>query len=570
MTKREQQPAPRQVVRIGALSSDPSACDSFHAFDPESGIVYPAIADSLVYIDCAGVVQPGLAVSWRRVDPVTMEFDLREGVRFHNGDELSADDVVATFKAHLDPANRSGQGQGILSVVADCERIGDYRVRLRTAFPDGMLLNRLHIASAVYPRSILDREGPGALHRHPVGTGAYVFERWRKGDEIVLTRNPDHWSGLVTIDELQFPIMDQKDWVDALESRQLDIAINLDPHDARRIMEMDSSELRLRRREAALSNWFLLSHHGPLADKRVRLALNYAVHRHLLCQISNHGWASPQASLLTPGQVGFNPELTPYPYDPDHAQQLLRDAGHGGGFTLRGLVSESCASVYRLVRVFLENIGVQLVADIVPRPEWLARVVTARIREGKPYDGDFAMANVDNFTLHGLFHHAIFLFSQGVFSLTRSPDYDARFLETAVQIDPDGMQRSLAALDRYALRRSADAVHEPHAGLLRDAAGLRHPDQRQRALQLRQPVADPRRSRRAARPARGARRPASTRRARAAAHDRRDRLPGQPLRSREGAPTTIRSTPACGATFSSTRSAGKCCRRRCCGRPSIR
>ncbi len=443
-------PATRQVVRLGALSSDPSACDSFHAFDPESGIVYPAIADSLVYIDCAGAVQPGLAVTWRRVDPLTMEFDLREGVRFHNGDAFSADDVVATFKAHLDPANRSGQGQGILSVIADCERISDYRVRLRTAFPDGMLLNRLHIASAVYPRSILEREGPGALHRHPIGTGAYAFKRWRKGDEIVLTRNPEHWSGLVTIDELVFPIMDQKDWVDALAARQLDIAINLDPHDARRIMELGSEQLVLRRREAALSHWFLLSQRGPLADKRVRLALNYAVHRHLLCQISNHGWASPQASLLTPGQVGYDAKITPYPYDPDHAQQLLAEAGYARGFTLRGLVSESCASVYRLVRVFLENVGVRLEADIVPRPEWLARVVTARIREGKPYDGDFALANVDNFTLHGLFHHAIFLFSQGVFSLTQSPDYDAKFLETAVQIEPAAMQRALAGLDRYA------------------------------------------------------------------------------------------------------------------------
>lgn len=438
----------RTVVRIGVFSSDPSACDAFHAFDPESGIVYPAINDSLVYIDCEGALKPGLAVAWRRIDPLTMEFDLREGVRFHNGDAFTADDVVATMRAQRDPNNRSANGQGILSVIAACEKIDDFRVRLRTAFPDGMLLNRLHIASAIYPRSILERHGPRAFLDHPVGTGGYVFERWDRGREIVLKRNPDHWSGAVTVDELRFPIMDQKDWVDALRSRQLDIALNLDPHDALRVHE--SEGLEMRRREAAFSHWFLLKHEGPLADKRVRLALNYAVHRHLLCNVASHGWAAPQTSLLTPGQVGYDAALTPYPYDPDHARSLLREAGYERGFVLRGLVSESSSSLFQLLRGFLAKIGVRLEADIVPRPEWLNRVVNARIRGEGSFDGDFAFVNIDNFTLHGLFHHFIFLFSQGPFSLMASPDYDRRFLEAAVQIDPAEMHAGLQRLDRYA------------------------------------------------------------------------------------------------------------------------
>jgi Bacterial extracellular solute-binding proteins, family 5 Middle len=106
----------------------------------------------------------------------------------------------------------------------------------------------------------------------------------------------------------------------------------------------------------------------------VRLALNYAVHRHLLCNIANHGWASPQTSMLTPGQVGYDETITPYPYDPDYAVHLLREAGYPNGFELRGLVSESSSSLYQLVRVFLEKIGVRLEATIVPRPEWLRRV----------------------------------------------------------------------------------------------------------------------------------------------------------------------------------------------------
>ena len=436
------------VVRIGVFSADPSACDAFHAFDPESGIVYPAINDSLVYLDCEGTIRPALAIDWRRLDPVTMEFDLREGVRFHNGDAFTADDVVATMQAQRDPQNRSANGQGILSVIESCTKVNEFRVQLRTSFPDGMLLNRLHIASAIYPRSVLASKGPRAFLDHPIGTGGYVFERWDRGREIVLRRNPDHWAQAVTVDELRFPIMDQKDWVDALERRELDIALNLDPHDALRVEATPG--LVARRREAAISQWFLLRNRGPLADRRVRVALNYAVHRHLLCNIANHGWASPQASLLTPGQVGYDPTITPYPYDPDYARMLLREAGYGDGFTLTGLVSEASSSVFQLLRGFLAKVGVRLEARIVPRPEWLDQVVNARIRGDDSFDGDFALVNIDNFTMHGLFHHFIFLFGQGPFSLTQSPEYDRRFLQTAICIDPDEMHRSLQRLDRFA------------------------------------------------------------------------------------------------------------------------
>jgi len=352
------------------------------------------------------------------------------------------------MRAQRDPANRSANGQGILSVIAECTKVSDFCVQIRTSFPDGMLLNRLHIASAIYPRSILETKGPSAFLDHPIGTGAYVFERWDRGREIVLRRNPEHWSQAVTVDELRFPIMDQKDWVDALERRQLDIALNLDPHDALRVHATPGLEMR--RREAAFSQWFLLRNHGPLADRRVRLALNYAVHRHLLCNIASHGWAAPQTSLLTPGQVGHDPAIVPYPYDPDYARILLREAGYADGFTLRGLVSESSSSVYQLLRGFLAKIGVTLEANIVPRSEWLNQVVNARIRGDASFDGDFALVNIDNFTLHGLFHHFIFLFSQGPFSLTQSPEYDRRFLETATKIDPAEMHASLQQLDRYA------------------------------------------------------------------------------------------------------------------------
>lgn len=438
----------RQVVRIGAFASDPVACDAFHATAPEPGLLYPAINDSLIYLGIEGQVQPGLAVAWRRIDSLTMEFDLREGVRFHDGSPFCADDVVATLRAQRNPANRAFLGHGILSVIADCSKVNDFRVRIKTYMPDGMLLHRLHGASAIYPKSIIESRGIHFLRDHPIGTGGYVFERWERGREIVLSRNQDHWANLVSVDELCFPIIAQSEWVDALSDGQLDIALNIEAHEAFRILQHES--LVMKHRDAALPQWLLLGQDGPLKDRRVRLALNHAVQRHALCKAGAYGWASPQASVIAPGQVGHNAAIVPYAYDPDYARQLLKEAGYANGFTLRGVVCEPNNSVYELVRVFLENIGVRLEAELVPRAQWRHAEPTGNPRGESRITGDFALISVDNSILHGLYQHAILLFSQGQYSLLCSPEYDRRFLEASAEVEPEQMSAMLQALDRYA------------------------------------------------------------------------------------------------------------------------
>jgi hypothetical protein len=136
----------------------------------------------------------------------------------------------------------------------------------------------------------------------------------------------------------------------------------------------------MRRREAAFSQWFLAEQPraagGPAGapGAQLRGAPAPAV------QHRQPRLGEPQTSLLTPGQVGYDPTIAPYPYDPDYARILLREAGYADGFTLRGLVSESSSSVYQLLRGFLAKVGVKLEANIVPRSEWLNQVVNARIR----------------------------------------------------------------------------------------------------------------------------------------------------------------------------------------------
>lgn len=433
-----------QTMKVALYSVDPPGLTTFRAFDPESFSLISLINDALIYIDTEGAVQPALALSWRRVSPLELELQLRRDVRFHNGEPFDADAVVATFRAHREPSP-SASARGILGVIAGATRVDDFCVRVQTSFPDAMLLRRLFLSS-IYPRAVLEQQGRDALAAHPIGTGPYRFESYEPGKELVLTRNPAHWAGRAQVDVLRFPILRQKEWVDRLARGELDAALGIDSHDRMRASRLP--ELSVASRRAAISQWCLLANRGPLADVRVRRALNHAIHRRLLADVTEHGFGAPQRSIATEGQQGYT-DCEPYRYSPELARSLLEQAGHGQGFALRGLVSETSTAVYFAVREFLLRIGVSLEAEIVPRGQWLQRIVGGHM-QGTPYDGDFAISMFDNPILHTLFHHFIFLYSHGPFSLLHDADYDREFLKTATTFEESEAREAQARLERHA------------------------------------------------------------------------------------------------------------------------
>jgi ABC-type transport system substrate-binding protein/signal transduction histidine kinase len=434
--------------RVAFCSVDPIGLTTFDAFDPDSFSVATAIADGLVYVDADGRVQPALALSWERTDATHMEFELRRGVRFHDGSELDAEDVVATFEAHRLPTP-SACGGGILSPIVDVSALERYRVRIETAFPDGMLIRRLFFG-LIYPKSVLRSGGREALRAHPIGAGAYRFVAWNRGREIVLERNREHFANIASVEVLHISIGRQKSWVDKLAAGQLDVAFNLDAHDAVRAKNLPG--LCVRSRPGSSAQTFLLRNQGPLADVRVRRALNHAIHRRILVQLTEHGMGCPQRSVATPGDEGYT-EGVLHRYSPDLARRLLEQAGHGAGFVLRGLVCETSTSLYFAVREFLTRIGVELEAEIVPLSDWMKKVVIGNL-SGKPFDGDFAVTSMGNPLHHALFWQFANIFSGGPGSLTRDPEYDAAFLKAATVIDPRQSAAAVQELERFASERA--------------------------------------------------------------------------------------------------------------------
>ncbi|HEU4539355.1 MAG TPA: ABC transporter substrate-binding protein, partial [Polyangiaceae bacterium] len=430
-------------MRFAFLSVDPIGLTTFDSFDPDSFSVMSGIAEGLIYVDSDGAVRPALATDWRRVSPLAMEFDLRRGVTFHDGSGFDADDVVATFEAHRSPTP-SACGGGILAPIAAVTALDRYRVRVETTFPDAMLLRRLFFGQ-VYAKGALRAGGRAGVCRRPVATGAYRFVRWDRGRQIVLERHPQHWAGAATVDRLCLPIVRQKEWLGRLEAGEIDVAMNVDAHDAVRAGRTPG--LVVASRASSNSQAFLLRNRGPLADVRVRRALNHALHRRLLVAITEHGLGAPQRSVATAHEQGFV-ECEAFRYSPDLARKLLAEAGHGGGFVLRGLVSETSTALYFAVREFLSRVGVRLEAEIVPVAEWMSRVVLGNLG-GRPYDGDFAVTVMANPVNHALFLQFANFFSGGPGSLTRDGAFDAAFLAAATAVEPDEAAGAVARLERY-------------------------------------------------------------------------------------------------------------------------
>jgi ABC-type transport system substrate-binding protein/PAS domain-containing protein/two-component sensor histidine kinase len=432
-------------ARVALYSVDPPALTFFQAFDPDTFVVVSAVHDALIYIDNNGDIQPGLATRWWQVDPLTWELELRRGVRFHDGSPFEADSVIETFRAHFEPTP-SPAGRGIFSIVESFEALAPFQVRIRTRAPDALFMRRL-FTSHVSPGRVLRAQGRDALAAHPIGTGPYRFISWERNRVIRLERNREHWAKRATVDELDLVIAPQKEWVEHLQEGTIDVALNIDTLDAERLR--DVSGVHVEHARAALSHWFLLTNRGPLRDEGVRRALNHAVHRGLLVDVAEHGRGIPQRAIATQEQEGYAPDVPSYAYDPELARRLLAQAGYPEGFALRGLVSETSSAIYLTAREFLARVGVKLEAEIVPRCEWMARVGS-----NVAPDVDFAVANIDNPVVHGLFHHFVLLFSQGPQTILRDPEYDARFLAAAAVTEPEAARAAQVDLERYVAERA--------------------------------------------------------------------------------------------------------------------
>ena len=307
-----------------ALDGAPTNLDPRIGVDAYSERMSPLLFNSLVRKDENSAIIPDLAESWDIPDSTTYIFYLREGVRFHDGRELTAADVVYTVRSILDGTVQTAK-VGTYRLVDVVEALDPYTVRFKLSEPYAPFLwNLIPEAIGIVP----DGAGPDFVD-HPIGTGPFVFDHYIRDGEIVLRANDDYFGEPPSLDAVRFKIVPDA-VVRALELRKgtVDIALNMLPAD---MVEALRSEPHLEVLNSEGSNYQYLTFNleDPLfRDIRVRRAIAHAVDREGIVKYLWRNQARLADSVLPPENWAYSSDVTRYPYDPELARSILEEAGY--------------------------------------------------------------------------------------------------------------------------------------------------------------------------------------------------------------------------------------------------
>ena len=336
-------------LRIG-LSADITTFDPHYVAAQPNLTAQKHVFDSLVQVDERGRPIPGLA-SWRTVDSITWEFKLRTDVKFHDGAELTSEDVAFSLERPLTIIGSPGGYATYVRPIVAKEIIDRHTIRLKTAAPYGALPQDLSDVLIVSKRAAGQATSADFdTGKAAIGTGPYRLVRFKRGDRIELARHDAYWGGRRPWDKVTLHIMPSDPVRTAsLLSGELDAIEHVPTADLARLRKNPAFRL-----EQAVS-WRTIFLHvdqfreqppgvtskmgkplprNPFKDARVRRAMSKAINREAIAERVMEGLALPAANVVSPGIFGHDRAVKAEPYDPEGARKLLLEAGYPDGFAV--------------------------------------------------------------------------------------------------------------------------------------------------------------------------------------------------------------------------------------------
>jgi peptide/nickel transport system substrate-binding protein len=337
-------------------------------FDPAEtqGIITPflvmyAIHDAMAKSMPGNAAAPSLAESWQMSpDGRTYDFTLRKGVKFHNGDALTSEDVKFSFDRY-----RGAGAKALKDRVAAVETPGPYQVRfrLKNPWPDFMTFyTAASGAGWIVPKKYVEKVGDDGYKKAPVGAGPYKFVSFTPGIELVLEANDSYWRKTPSVKRLVFKVItDETTRLAALKRGEIDVVYSIRGELAEELVRtpgltLKPAVIQSPQWVAMLDQWDPKS---PWHDRRVRLAANLAIDRKAINQAITLGHSRLTYSII-PSTFDFYWQPPAYPFDPAQAKKLLAEAGYPNGFDAGDYYLDiSYANVQEAIANDLQQIGIR-------------------------------------------------------------------------------------------------------------------------------------------------------------------------------------------------------------------
>ena len=323
---------------------------------------------------------PVLAESWTKLDDVTWEFKLREGVTFHNGEPFTAEAVKATFDRMLDPATESPRASmNFQTDITEIEVVDDYTVRFHTAYDFGPEDDPSWLGT--FSQEILEPTRIATLSKeefaeHPIGTGPFKFVEWVPNQRLVVEANLDYRLGPPRVEQVIWrPIPEASTRVAEFLAGSVDIIF---PVDADTAAQLEGRAQLLSSPGTQHYHLAINTTEGPFTSQEARIALNQAIDKQAIVDNLMGGLATVSNQIAFSGQRGYDPSYEGYPYDPEAAQAVL-----GGITDPIEMVTESAnATLAEAVAEQLRQVGLDV--TVVP----LEGAAYSEVNEG----GDYTLA----------------------------------------------------------------------------------------------------------------------------------------------------------------------------------